>query len=81
MALSYELDQHIPYTGNYNSINTEFELFYQNILQEVSHIPEQNLSHVKTKLRYTCEINSKIKIPFKYREVIKNLSNNNSIVI
>ena len=76
MALSYELDQHIPYTVNYNSINTEFELFYQNILREISHIPEQNLAHVKTKLRYTCVINSKIKIPFKYK-----LSNNNSIVI
>ena len=49
MALNYELDQHIPYTVNYNSINTEFEVFYQNILRNISHIPEQNLAHVKTK--------------------------------
>ena len=72
MALNYGLDQHIPYTVNYNSINTEFELFYQNILHDISHIPEQNLAHVKTKLRNTCEKYCKIKIPFKYNEVIKN---------
>ena len=50
MVLNYGLDQHIPYTVNYNSINTEFKLFYQNILCDISHIPEQNLAHVKTKL-------------------------------
>ena len=66
---------------SYNSINTEFELFYQNILRDISHIPEQTLAHVKTKLRYTCEKYCKIKIPFKYKEVIKKMSNNNSIVI
>ena len=81
MALNYGLDQHIPYTVNYNSINTEFELFYQNILRDTSHIPEQNLAHVKTKLRSTCEKYCKIKVPFKRKEVIKKLSSNNSIVI
>ena len=35
MALNYGLDQHIPYTVNYNSINMKFELFYQNILTYV----------------------------------------------
>ena len=81
MALNYGLDQHIPYTVNYNSISTEFELFYQNILRDNSHIPEQNLAHAKTKLRSTCEKYCKIKVPFKYKEVIKKLSSNNSIVI
>ena len=55
IALNYGLDQHIPYTINYNSINTEFELFYQNILRNISHIPEQNATHVKTKLQNTCK--------------------------
>ena len=81
MALNYGLAQHKSYTMNYNSINTEFELFYQNILRDISHIPEQNLAHVKTKLRSTCEKYCKIKVPFKYKEVIKKLSSNNSIVI
>ena len=33
------------------------------------------------KLRNTCKKYCKIKVPFKYKEVIKKLSNNNSIVI
>ena len=81
MALNYGLDQHIPYPVNYNSINTELELFYQNILRYISHIPDQNLAHVETKLRSTCEKYCKIKVPFKYKEVLKKLSSNNSIVI
>ena len=71
MALNYGLDQHIPYTICYDSINTEFELFYQNILCDFSHIPEQNLANFKTKLRNTCKKYCKIKVPFKYKEVIK----------
>ena len=31
-ALSLELDQYIPYNVDNNSINTEFELFFQNSL-------------------------------------------------
>ena len=71
MALNYGLDQHIPYTINYNSINTEFDVIYQNVLCYISHIPEQNLAHVKTKLRNTCEKYCKIKVLFKCKEVIK----------
>ena len=37
--------------------------------------------YIKTKLRSTCEKYCKIKVLFKYREVIKKVSNNNSIVI
>ena len=81
MALNYVLYQHIQNTVSYNSIKTEFELFYQNILRDISHIPEQTLAHVKTKLRNTCEKYCKTKIPWKYKEVIKKLSNNNSIAI
>ena len=81
VAPNYGLDQQIPYTVNYNSINKEFELFYQNILRDTSHIPEQTLANVKTKFQNTCEKYCKIKVPFKYKEVIKKLSNNNGIVI
>ena len=81
MALNYVLYQHIQNTVSYNPIKTEFELFYQNILRDISHIPEQTLAHVKTKLRNTCEKYCKTKIPWKYKEVIKKLSNNNSIAI
>ena len=50
MALNYGLDEHVPYMVNYNSINVEFELFYQNILRDISHISEPNLAYVTTKL-------------------------------
>ena len=81
VAPNYGLDQQIPYTVNYNSINKEFELFYQNILRDTSHIPEQNLAHVKSKFQNTCEKYCKIKVPFKYKEVIKKLSNNSIVIL
>ena len=81
MALNYGLHQHIPYMVSFNSIKTEFELFYQNIIRDISHIPAQTLVHVKKKLGNTCKKYCKIKILFKYKEVIKKMSNNNSIVI
>ena len=39
------------------------------------------MAHVKTKPGNTCKKYCKIKIPFKHKEVIKKLSNNNRIVI
>ena len=55
IALSLGLDQHIPYNVDNNSINTEFELFYLNLLQDNSHLLEQALLRFKSKLHYTCE--------------------------
>ena len=37
-ALSSGLNQHIPYKVDKNSINTAFELFYQNLLKDNSHL-------------------------------------------
>ena len=54
-ALSPGLDQHIPYNVDNTSMNTEFELFYQNLLHDNPHLPKHTLSRIKTKLRYTCE--------------------------
>ena len=65
MAINYGLDQRMSYTVNYNSINTKFDLFYQNILLDISHIAEQNLAYVKTKLQNTCKKYCKIRLLFK----------------
>lgn len=73
MALNSVLDQHIQYTAKYNSVNTEFQLFSKNILHNISHIPEKNLVHVKTKLQNTCEKYCEVKVPFKYKKVIQKL--------
>ena len=48
--LSYRLDHHIPCKFNNNRIHTEFEQFNQSILKDISHIPERDLSCLKTKL-------------------------------
>ena len=36
---------------------------------------------IKTKMRNTCEKYSEIKVPYKHREITRNLSNNKNIVI
>ena len=51
VALSYDLDHHIPISNNRNSITIKFDYFYQNLLNDVSHIPEVQLKQVETKLR------------------------------
>ena len=54
-ALRYDLEQHIPVKLNKHTIKTEFEVFYQSLLKNISHIPENNISLIKTKLRSTYE--------------------------
>ena len=80
-ALSRGLDHHIPNKLNRNRIHTEFEQFYQNSIKDISHIPDDNLTHLKTKLRSTCERYSKIHAPYKYKTIIESLSKNQSICI
>ena len=53
-ALSHGLDQHIPSNPDRYKINTDFEYFYQNILNDISDLPQHHLDNIKTKLRYTC---------------------------
>ena len=55
IALSYDLDHHIQNKLNRNRIHTEFEQSYQNLIKAISHIPDDNLTRLKTKLRSTCE--------------------------
>ena len=55
VALSYGLDHQITIHNNRSNIATEFEYFFQNLLNDISHIPELQLSQVKTKLRDACE--------------------------
>ena len=80
-VLSYGLDHHIPTRLNSNRIHTEFEQFYQGILKDISHIPENYLSSLKTKLRSTCEKYSKIHVPYKYKKIIDQLSRNKGLCI
>ena len=56
-------------------------MFYQNLLRNVSHIPEAQKSRLKTKVRNACDKYSRLKTPYKYRNIIKNLQTNQNIVI
>ena len=80
-ALSYGLDHYIPCKFNNNRMHNDFEQFYQSILKDVSHMPENNLSCFKRKLRNTCEKYSKIHVPYKYKKVIDLLSGNKDLSI
>ena len=80
-TLSYGLDHHISARLNNNRIHTEFEEFYQGILKDITHIPENYLSSLKTKLRNTCKKYSKIRVPYKYEEIIDQLSRNKDLCI
>ena len=80
-ALSFGLDQHIPTNINRNSIQTEFESFYQELVNDMPNIPENKLQQVKTKLRNTCERYCNIKVPYKQKQIIKTLSQREDITI
>ena len=79
--LSFGLDEHIPSVCNRNKLFTEFEMFYQNILKDISHLNNDVITRLKTKLRHTCDKYSRIKVPYKYRNVITNLRRNKQLVI
>ena len=75
------MEQHIPVKLSKHTIKTEFEVFYQSLLKNISHIPENNISLIKTKLRSTHEKYSSVNVPYECRRIVENLSNNDSIVI
>ena len=62
-TLSYRLDHHILSASFYNAINRGFELFYQNLLTNISQIPNDRLFLFKTKIRNTCHKYMKTIIP------------------
>ena len=66
---------------NKNTIHTEFEVFFQSLPKDISNIPENGLRQIKTNLRNTCDKYTKIKIPYKYRKVVKELSERRDIAI
>ena len=72
--LSYGLDQHIPLNLKKTDIEAEFEQFYHGLLKDISNIPEENLSMLKTKLCSICEKYARIKVPYKYQQTVKELS-------
>ena len=65
--MSFDLDEHIPAGLNHNKLFTEFEIFYQNILNDLPNLPEHDTMALKTKLCHTCEKYSQITPFFLYK--------------
>ena len=78
-ALSYGLDYHVPSKTNNKVNNTEFEKFYHSILSNISHIPDDQLAVLKTRIRNICHKYNRINVPYRYRQIIRNLPNNAKI--
>ena len=81
IVLSNGLEKHISDSTNKSLIYTKFEHIYQNLLKNIKDLLEANRCRITTKMRKTCEKYSEIKVPYKHRERIINLSNNQNIVI
>ena len=80
-TLSYGLDHHIPTSINKNNVKTELESFFQNLLYDLSNMPENEINKVKIKLHNACEKYYHGKVPYKQQKIISNLSNRKDIVI
>ena len=59
-----------------NKLFVEFETFYQNILKDISHLPVDDITRLKTKQSHTCKKYSQIKVPYQHRTIINNLGCN-----
>ena len=73
-ALPFGLDTHIAVKANKNAIYAEFEVSLQSLLRDISNNSEKELRQTKTSLRNMCDKYTKIKVPYKYRKVVKELS-------
>ena len=80
-ASSHGLDQHIPPNPERYKINTDFEYFYQDVLNDISDLPQHHFDNIKAKLRSTCMKYDNSKTANKYKKAIDRLSKNNNIII
>ena len=52
-TLPFGLDHHIPTKSKDVAIEAQFKQFYQGLLRNLSHMPDNELTSLKTKLRST----------------------------
>ena len=73
-TLAFGLDHHIPKRTSRNIIDTEFERYVNDIL-------DNKISYLETRLRNICDRCNRIRVPYKFRKIVEKLSRNNSIMI
>ena len=55
--------------------------FYQSTLSNISHIPDEQLAVLKTRIKNTCHKYNRINVTYRYRQIIRNLSNNEKVKV
>ena len=73
-ALSFGRDHQTPSKTDPNLIYTKFACYYQNIVNKIQNLSDDQKCQLKIKLRKVCEKYNRIKLPFKHREIISKLS-------
>ena len=54
-ALVFGIDHHISTKTSKNIIETEFELYFQDIIRYVNKTPDNKISHLKIELKNICD--------------------------
>ena len=72
-ALSFSLDDHIPTKQNHIKSKTEFESFYYQVFKHTNQLHRRRQDEIKSKIRRTCESNSRINVTYKYQKIIYNI--------
>ena len=83
-ALAFGLNHHIPTKTGRNTLRIEYEMFFQNLLKDITHIPENEVGQIKTKLlnvKSTFEKYSNAKVPNYQKKDINNLPKRENIII
>ena len=62
-------------------LNLKIFQIYQSVLSNISYIPEDQLSVLKTRIRNFCRKYNRISVPYRYRQIIRNLPDNEKIKI
>ena len=78
--LPYGKKNPVPHRLNQNGM-TEFEYFYQQISYDTTHLNHSEQEELKRTVRRIRENYIKIRISYKYKTVIQNLSQNRNIVL
>ena len=81
IGLSFGLEQNFPNRSCKKSICTVFGQFCQRIFHNIRHLPQDNISRIKPKMKTTSEKYSRINVPYKYKKIVNDLSRNKNIVI
>ena len=80
-AFAFGLDHHIPARTNKNIIDTEFELYFQSVNRYVNEIPDNKISHLKTKLRNIRDRYNRIRVRHKFQKIVEQLLRNKSTMV